>query len=123
MENLAKMGDLQETEDLRKMEELWKMEVRWRMEHDGLVRDGDEAVHVEFQHPVFQAYVCRSHIYTSARETSEGNVKHKQNDVSIFAHYLGSRSQPTATSRVSKAHCGLFCMDIKYFSLSSNSVF
>lgn len=105
------------------MEVPWKMEVWWKTEHDGLVRDGDEAVHVKFQHPVFQAHVCRSHIYASAQGTSEGNIRHKQKDVSIVAYYLGSRSQFTPISRLSKAACDLFCVDIKYFSLSSNSVF
>lgn len=41
----------------------------------------------------------------------------------ISSFYLGSRSQPTPISLVSIAIRGLFCMDIKYFSLSSNSLF
>lgn len=64
------------------------------------------------------------HTFTHQREKPLTETSNTSKDgVSIFAYYLGSRSQPTATSWVSKAHCGLFCMDIKYFSLSSNSVF
>lgn len=68
--------------------------------------------------------------FTSADAQSDIRVRnHLQKEHHIQPHatkcvpltYLGSRSQATPISLVSSR--GLFCVDIKYFSLSSNSLF
>lgn len=104
----------------------WVMGVSQVIEDDQVMGVGwerDELVHTEqVQHHTSVFHVCRS----TVRNQSEKTPPNQENTTQYYLvsqSYLGSRSQPTPFSLVSKTSRVLFCVDIKYLSLSSNSLF
>lgn len=99
----------------------------------GVVWDGDELVHTEqeVQHHAFLLHLCGCIVRHQSEmpplneaPNTPYSTKYSMFPFLYFASYLGSRSQPTPISLVSKTSRGLLlCVDIKYFSLSSNSLF
>lgn len=93
---------------------------------EGVQRDGGESILAEVRQ---SASLLRGYGGTGRHQsekppgTEAANTSRRQRLSIIGSVYLGSRSQPTPISLVSKAIRGLFCVDIKYFSLSSNSLF
>lgn len=78
-------------------------------------------VDTDIQRPASVLHVCRCTDYR-VRNVQTAHQEHEKTSNNV-ASYLGDRSWPTPMSLFSTTTCGLFCMDIKYFSLSSNSVF
>lgn len=104
----------------------WVMGVSQVIEDDQVMGVGwerDELVQTEqVQHHTSVFHVCRS----TVRNQSEKTPPNQENTTQCYLvsqSYLGSRSQPTPFSLVSKTSRVLFCVDIKYLSLSSNSLF
>lgn len=129
---------VQEEEALRMMGVGWVMKVLLEVEVqgvEGVLWEGDESLLAEVQECASLLLVCRCTVSVSqkrAQEEAPNTTRSRQTTCfTIFTvfclfvcfFYLGSRSQPTPISLLSKATCGLFCVDIKYFSLSSNSLF
>lgn len=99
-------------------------ELQGRMEGDEW--NGRESVLAEVRQRACLHHGCRGtgrHESETPPEKEAASASRRQRVTTTSSFYLGSRSQAAPMSLVSKAIRGLFCMDIKYFSLSSNSLF